>query len=116
MERLKKKVDGVSYQVGCIYDYVNNVTTEDGKVKTTAKTLANKQHALFTYKEKYEQLFEELLVDAPPSEVEGICFSYKEFQEKCTATEEIIDIIQDNYFATSVQPAQATADSSTSLL
>ena len=116
MERLIKKRDGVRYQVDCIYDYVKNVTSEDGEhVKTTAKVLAKKQNALAVYKERYDEILEELLIEASTTEaVQEIHSSYKCFQEKCTGIEEIIDIIEENYFSEdSTQATSAAASSST---
>ena len=83
MERLIKKRDGIKYQVECIHDYVKGVCSEDDEnVKTTAKVLAKKQSALSVYKERYDQIFEELLNEASTSEaVEEIHSSYKVFED-----------------------------------
>ena len=113
MERLLKKRDGVKYQVDCIYDYVRSISTEDGEVKTTAKILASKQAALNAYEEKYDQYFEDLLEESTVDQLEEIHLSYKLFQDKCTGTEEIIEIIQDNFFCEGA--AKSSADNTASL-
>ena len=52
------------------------------KLKTTTKVLAKKQSALSVYKEKYDQIFEELLNETSTTKaVEEIHSSYKVFQD-----------------------------------
>ena len=51
-------------------------------MKTTTKVLAKKQSALSVYKEKYDQIFEELLNETSTTKaVEEIHSSYKVFQD-----------------------------------
>ena len=100
MERLIKKCEGIKFQVDVIYDYLNELKPEEsaGSIKTTEKTLESKLNALCTYRGRYESYFEELCMEADSDVLADIQGAYQEFQKRCTAIEEIIDFLLQNFW------------------